>query len=192
MYWRTQRGERWEDLQGTKAKARMKRLIASGAALGVLAFDGNEPVGWASLGPRKDYAKLDRAPSFACSDAAEVWSVPCFFVRSGYRGRGVARALLAEAEALARQHGARTLEGYPVRPRADGKYPAAFAWTGTRPLFDGAGFELAGNADGGKQRVRKELGLERGHGASSTRRAPRRTTPKAKLSRSRRSGPAPR
>jgi len=171
MYWRTQKGERWEDLKGERAKRRLKRLVANGEALGVLAFDGGEPVGWASLGPRRDYAKLDRAPSFACQDAGEVWSIPCFFVRSGQRGRGVSRALLAAAEQLAQKSGARTLEGYPVRPKGDGRYPAAFAWTGTRPLFDSAGFALVGNADGGKQRVRKELTRKRAAASRGRRRA---------------------
>ena len=161
MYWRTQKGERWDELKGARAKRRMKGFVASGEALGVLAFDGGKPVGWASIGPRRDYPKLDRAPSFACDDAVAVWSIPCFFVRSGQRGKGVARALLAAAESLARSRRARLLEGYPVRPKSDGPYPAAFAWTGTRSLFDAAGFELAGNEDGGKQRMRKTIGPAR-------------------------------
>jgi hypothetical protein len=33
----------------------------------------------------------------------------------------------------------------------------AFAWTGTRRLFDACGFAAVGNPDGGKQRVRKGL-----------------------------------
>jgi GNAT superfamily N-acetyltransferase len=167
MHWRTAQGERWDELKGERAKRRMKELIASGRALGVLAFEGSLPAGWVSLGPRRDYPKLDRAPSFACSDADEVWSIPCFFVRSGQRGRGVARALLSAAESLARTRGVRILEGYPVRPKADGRYPAAFAWTGTRSLFDRAGFVLVGNEDGGKQRMRKQL--EPARSASSTR-----------------------
>ena len=176
MYWRTQKGERWEDLKGARAKRRLKELVSSGRARGVLAFDGGEPVGWASVGPRIDYAKLDRSPSFACDDAASVWSIPCFFVRAGHRGQGVARALLAEAEELAREHGAPCLEGYPLRPKSDGRYPAAFAWTGTRSLFDLAGFAVAGNSEGGKQRVRKALSLDR----DRAKKASRKTTARKK------------
>jgi hypothetical protein len=40
---------------------------------------------------------------------------------------------------------------FPGAPRA------AFARTGTRPLFDACGFEVVGNPDGGKQRVRKRM-----------------------------------
>ena len=52
----------------------------------------------------------------------------------------------------------RSPKGYPVKPARDGApTPAAFAWTGTRRLFDAYGFKVVGNPDGGKQRVRKRL-----------------------------------
>jgi len=38
-----------------------------------------------------------------------------------------------------------------------GSSPAAFAWTGTRRLFAACGFEVVGNPDGGKQRMRKRI-----------------------------------
>ena len=48
-------------------------------------------------------------------------------------------------------------EGYPVKPRSDAPIPAAFAWTGTRSLFDAAGFRVTGNEGGAKERMRKTL-----------------------------------
>jgi GNAT superfamily N-acetyltransferase len=53
-----------------------------------------------------------------------VWAVVCFFVPAKMRRRGVSRVLLAAALDLARTHGARTVEAYPVE--------------GTRNLFRGA------------------------------------------------------
>lgn len=159
MSWRVAKGERWEDLKGDIARQRMQALVASGQAMGVLAYQGGEPVGWCSYGPRKDYPKLDRAPSLACEDADQVWSLPCFFVKKGHRGQGVAKALLAHALRSLEARGATIAETYPAKPPADGKpLPAAFAWTGPRRLFDEAGFEVAGNPDGGKQRMRRVLG----------------------------------
>ena len=52
---------------------------------------------------------------------------------------------------------AKIVEGYPSKPGKDGKYIASFSWTGTRSLFYKMGFEVVGNSDGGKQRVRKEI-----------------------------------
>ena len=48
-------------------------------------------------------------------------------------------------------------EGYPTKPNKDGKYIDAFSWTGTISLFEKAGFATAGNPNGSKRRVRKNL-----------------------------------
>ena len=158
MMWRTKRGERWEDIKGAEAKRRMRALVRKDAAHGVLAYVDGEPVGWCAYGRRVEYAKLDRAPSLACTDAERVWSLPCFFIRRGWRGKGFATTLLGAALELLRGRGAEIAEGYPVKPARDGTpTPAAFAWTGTRRLFDACGFAVVGNPDGGKQRVRKRL-----------------------------------
>ena len=158
MWWRIERGERWAEVKGASARRRMKSLVQSGRALGALAYVDGEPVGWVSYGPRKDYPRLDRAPSFRCDDAERVWSVPCFFIKAGHRGQGVASALLEHAVRRIHALGGKIAEGYPVKRAKDGKpLPGAFAWTGTRPMFDAQGFEVVGNRDGGKQRVRLEL-----------------------------------
>jgi len=155
MSWRTAKGERWDDIKGEEARRRMAFMVAQGTAMGILAFDGDRPVGWCAFGPRRGYAKLDRAPSFACDDADQVWSIPCFFVARAHQGKGIGRKLLAHAVAAIKAHGGHIAEGYPVKPPGDGKpLPAAFSWTGTRSLFASAGFEVVGNHDGGKQRVR--------------------------------------
>lgn len=158
MFWRVEKGEKWSAVSGAKAKRRMHALVSRGEAHGVLAFADGEPVGWCAYGRRPEFARLDRAPSFACDDAAKVWSLPCFYVKSGFRGQGVAGALLAGALAMMKKRGAKLAEGYPVKPAKSGApTPAAFAWTGTRPLFAAAGFKVVGNRSGGKQRVRKAL-----------------------------------
>lgn len=54
--------------------------------------------------------------------------------------------------------GAEVLEGYPVKPaRLGAPIPAAFAYTGTVPLFEKAGFRLVQSKATGKQRVREVL-----------------------------------
>lgn len=158
MFWRTEKGEKWDQIKGPEAKRRLKRGITAGEILGALAYANGEPVGWCSYGPRISFAKLDRSPSFACDDAEEVWSVPCFFVKAGFREMGVGRALLTQAlESVARHKGVHTVEGYPAKAGKNGLYVPAFAWTGTTSLFEKAGFEPVGKKDGGKQRVRLAL-----------------------------------
>jgi GNAT superfamily N-acetyltransferase len=155
MHWRQERGEDWAKLKGAINKRRFRALVRAGRAHGVLAYLDGVPVGWAAFDRRRDLAKLDRAPSLACDDAEQVWSLPCFFVKAGYRKRGVASALLAAAVKAVRRRRGAVIEAYPVRAGRFGKaIPAAFAWTGTIPMFETAGFEAVGPRDGGKQRMR--------------------------------------
>jgi GNAT superfamily N-acetyltransferase len=156
MSWRAQKGENWAAMKGKEAKKRFKKLVSTGAAHGIIAYHDQSPVGWCSFDKREDYFKLDRAPSLKCEDSDKVWSIPCFFIKKEYRGQGVGRLLLDHAVKALKQRGAKIAEGYPVKPYNYGKaIPAAFAWTGTIPLFTKSGFKKIGNKDGGKQRVRK-------------------------------------
>lgn len=71
----------------------------------------------------------------------------------------MARALLAAAMRRMAELGVERAEGYPVKPPTSGaRIPPAFAYTGTRSLFESAGFALEpGSEAHGKQRVRKRL-----------------------------------
>lgn len=158
MSWRLEKGEKWDELKGAPAKKRFKGLVTTGKAHGVLAYADGEVAGWCSYDKRRDYARLDRAPSLKCDDADDVWSIPCFFIKAPFRGSGVATALLEHAKKMAAKRGATILEGYPVKkPKGDEKVPAAFAWTGTESLFAKAGFDRADRKTGGKIRVRLEF-----------------------------------
>lgn len=157
MYWRIREGERYDDVKGPTAKRRFKALVTKGKAHGVLAFAGDEPVGWCAVERRRDLPRLDRAPSFRVDDADRVWSLPCFYVKSGWRGKGVASALLHAAEELLVASGAEIAEAYPTKPSGAGKMPSAFAWTGVPALFESAGFTRADRKPKGKQRYRKHL-----------------------------------
>lgn len=125
----------------TKAGANrlaFRKVVEAGPPPGLLAYRGKEPVGWVSLGPREDYAKLAKSPVMKPVDARPVWSIVCFVVPSAHRGQGVAKALLAGAVAWAEKRGARLVEAYPVdtEERAD----AESLWFGTKSMYDEAGF----------------------------------------------------
>lgn len=140
MYWKVPRGgQLWEDVKGAKNQRAFRRLVTSGEQLGCLAFAQEEPVGWCSVGPRASYPRMERSRVLRCDWDEGTWSVPCFYVPARWRGRGVASALLAGAVDLARRHGARVLEGYPVVPKS-AQVPGAFAWTGVPVLFERRGF----------------------------------------------------
>ena len=155
--WRIEKGVRWSDIKGPKAKSRLRRGVRTGVVHGVLAYDGRTPAGWCTFGPRDSFPRLNRATSLRCNDSSRVWSLPCFFVPREYRGQGVATALLTRALEIMRRLDVEIAEGYPSKPGAGGRYIAAFSWTGTRSMFKHAGFTLAGNPEGSKQRMRAHL-----------------------------------
>jgi GNAT superfamily N-acetyltransferase len=142
MYWRVPRGGRtWSERSNATNRSAFQRLVERGAVHGVLAFAGDEPVGWCCLGPRADFPRLETVRALPKEFDAGTWSVVCFFVRAGWREHGVASAMLERAVRHARAQGARTLEGYPVKSPGKGPIPAAFAWTGVGAVFDRQGFE---------------------------------------------------
>lgn len=173
MFWRQERGQDWSEIKGAVNKRRFRTLVKEGRAHGVLAYIDGVPVGWAAFDRRRELAKLDRAPSLACDDADRVWSLPCFFVKAGHRRKGVASALIAAAIAAVRRHRGAVVEAYPVRPGKFGKaIPAAFAYTGTIPMFEAAGFQPVGERNRGKQRMRLTEKEAAGAGRDGRGRAP--------------------
>ena len=120
-------------------RAALKKVVDSGKPPGLIGYQGKVPVGWVSVGPREDFAKLRRSPVMKPVDDQPVWSIVCFVVPSQYRGQGVARALLDGAVAYAKRSGARLVEAYPVdkpvRSNDD------FMWFGAKSMYDAAGFE---------------------------------------------------
>ena len=139
----------FEKNKGAGNRRRLKRLVEKDAEPGLLAYAGDEPVGWVALAPREDYPALGRSRILAPVDEAPVWSVSCLFVRKDFRKRGVSVALLKATLEHVRQKGGGIVEGYPVERRAsDPPMAGAFAWTGLASAFLGAGFkEVARRSD---------------------------------------------
>ncbi len=123
-------------------RARAQQLVAeSPRPIGVLAYDGVQPVGWAAVAPRLDFPRLNRGRDTAPVGAVEgVFVVPCFFVVESHRHQGVARELLAAAVEQARRLGALAVEGVPGDPLTEERTPSA-SYTGTVGLFRAAGFK---------------------------------------------------
>lgn len=141
MYYRLSgpRGPVVDGMQRARAwHARFRAVVAAGPPPGLLAYRGETPVGWVSLGPREDFARLRRSPVLKAVDEQPVWSIVCFVVPAQYRGRGVARALLAGAIAYAAQCGAQELEAYPVDKPEPSRDDAM--WFGAKSMYDAAGF----------------------------------------------------
>lgn len=107
---------------------------------GLVAYVDGEPAGFVSLGPRVDFARVAKSRATPALDDAN-WVIPCITVRKGYRGKGVAVAMLRAAVAYAAERGAPAVEAYP---RAESeRVHDDFAFIGTQALFKKAGFRVA-------------------------------------------------
>jgi GNAT superfamily N-acetyltransferase len=127
-------------LTGPARADRVAALMKQGPP-GVLAYEGDEVVGWAAVHPRADtsFATNRKIPHV---DELEVWSLWCVRVRPGRRGEGISHALVDGAVAFARNAGAPAIEGYPV-DNEGAKVDLTMAYAGTRRLFEKAGFTKA-------------------------------------------------
>lgn len=129
-------------LRGEARAARVRELCAHDPAPGIIAYDdGDEPVGWAAVHPRRDtsFARNRLIPHV---DDLDVWSLWCFRVRPGHRKQGIMHVLIDGAVEHAGRGGAPAIEGYPVDNRGE-KVNLTMAYVGTRALFESAGFEKA-------------------------------------------------
>lgn len=126
------------------------------ATAGILAYLGDEPVGWCAVQPRTEYPgllRVYRTPWEGRSEDrsdASVWAVTCVFVRAGFRARGIAHALAAGAVEHARSRGARALEAYPMRTEA-GEITWDEIHVGAQSMFSAAGMTEVSRP--GKRRV---------------------------------------
>ena len=125
-------------LRGTARGERVRQLVAEDPPPGVLAYDGDEVVGWAAVHPRADttFARNRKIPHV---DDLDVWSLWCVRVRPGHRGAGISHSLVDGAVEFARAHGAPAVEAYPV-DNGDARVDLTMAYVGTRRLFERAGF----------------------------------------------------
>ena len=114
-----------------------------GAGPGVLAYDGDEPIGWCAVEERTSYRRILNSQLVRESPddpgAGDVWFVSCFVVRVGHRRKGAAAALLDGAVLHAREHGARVIEAFPVE--ATPGTSSADLYHGPLSVFEAAGFE---------------------------------------------------
>ncbi len=123
-----------------RRKAAMAKLAGRARAPGLLAFEGEEPVGWVAVAPRGELGRVDASRATPRVDQLEVWVIPCITVRKTARGRGVAVALIEAAAAYAFQQGAPAVEAYPRA--GDARTGDDNAYFGTEALFRRAGFQV--------------------------------------------------
>jgi len=138
MWWRSTRRE-FEERKGEGNRKALKAIVDSGNAPGILAFLGKEPVGWCSVAPREEFSSLERSPVLKRLDDQPVWSIVCFYVGKGFRGHGIAEALIGGALDYVKRNGGFIVEAYPTPPKKTPLAPAS-SYMGLPAMFARSGF----------------------------------------------------
>ncbi|OZV77367.1 GNAT family N-acetyltransferase [Micromonospora echinospora] len=141
---------RWRSVPLEQRRHRLREQTdcgypASDTTSGLVAYLDGEPVGWCAVEPRCAYDRLRTtqvpwAGRNEDRDDPDIWAVTCFFVRAGYRRRGISRSLARASIGFARARGANALEGYPMITRPDQNVIWGELHVGSRSIFADAGF----------------------------------------------------
>ena len=141
MSWRLQPAD-FKKQKGAGNKQAMAELVRQNQAVGILAYYGDQVIGWCAVSPREKYVRLENSRVLARIDDQPVWSVTCFFVAKSYRRQGISVELIKGVIEYCRQQGVKIIEAYPYEPYSK-DIPAVFAWTGIPSAFEKAGFIVA-------------------------------------------------
>lgn len=126
------RGAEFKAMTREERKAAFRAAVERGPPPGLLAYQDGQAVGWCAVGPRVSFERFQRAKTSRPlerpdePDAARVYAITCFFIRTGYRKRGMMTLLARAAIAFAKQNGAVAVDACAIVPE--------------RPLVWGEGF----------------------------------------------------
>jgi GNAT superfamily N-acetyltransferase len=125
---------------GEGNRDRKERLVNEGRAHAALVFDGDVAVAWCQYGTPEELPNIYHRKEYeAGADKPPDYRLTCLFVDKNHRGRGVAGVALRGALDLIAQAGGGVVEAYPQDTHGQ-QIPASSLYSGTRSLFEQAGF----------------------------------------------------
>jgi len=137
MWWRLRRKE-FDAGAGEGNRAAFRAIVDAGPPPGLIAYVEEKPVGWCQVTPRSALPTVDRSRLLKPVDDRPVWSLSCFFIKAGYRRRGLAAELIEAAKDHGRHSGAAVLEAYPWETTE--KKASSTIYTGQASTFLRLGF----------------------------------------------------
>lgn len=122
-------------------QSRKRDLVEHGNAHAALVMDGDVAVGWCQFGSPDELPEIYHRKEYAAVfDDAPPYRLTCFFVDRDHRRDGVAKFALQGALDLIAAEGGGVVEGYPVTRVPGKKVSSSFLFSGTREMFEAAGF----------------------------------------------------
>jgi GNAT superfamily N-acetyltransferase len=125
---------------GEDNRARKERLVHEGRAHAALVFDGDLAVGWCEYGSPAELPNIYHRREYeASTEQLPDYRLTCLFVDRDHRGKGIGAVALQGAVCLIGRAGGGVAEAYP-QDTAGQKIPPSSLYSGTRALFEQAGF----------------------------------------------------
>lgn len=115
-----------------------ERLVRTGGAHAALVFDGDEAVAWCQYGPPSELPNIYHRKEYdETSERDPDYRITCLFVDKRYRRSGVSAVAVQGVLDLVAAAGGGLVEAYP---HDNGGKKVSVLYTGTRALFERAGF----------------------------------------------------
>jgi GNAT superfamily N-acetyltransferase len=127
----------WGERSAADNRALREATFDRGDYDGYLLYADGEPAGWCQCAPldRLEHlrSRYDLAPD------PNVWAISCFFIAPAFRGRGLARRLLADVIADLRERKIAEVQAFPLRGK---DLPVEDLWKGPEALLRELGFAI--------------------------------------------------
>jgi len=155
------RGQQWAaGTRETNRRDLRTQVCKDDVPPGVLAYDGETPIGWCAVAPRTSYPRVVASPNWR-TDHPHAWVITCFVVPGGHRRQGIAGELAVGAVDFAQSYGARIVEGCAVDTDQSEKVSSADLYRGPLSVFIDAGFTEVSRTNPRWVLVRKRLRADR-------------------------------
>lgn len=135
---------------GDAAQKKMQSLTENNLVHGILAYQGNECIGWIAVDSISELHGHD------CQTTGkdDEWSIHCLFVKDGHRGKGVSTHLIHAAMKYSKEQGAQIVSAFPIPSEQRHRFPEnAAEFSGRYSTFVKLGFKAAGEGSSFYQRM---------------------------------------
>lgn len=127
-----------KDATAAENRRHKQARVEAGTAHAALVLEDDLCVGWCQFGSPEELPRIkSRAAYERTAVSVPEWRIACFYVRKGYRRRGVSKDALAGALGLIAGLGGGVVEGYP---EPVGAVPAGFLFNGALSTYEQLGF----------------------------------------------------
>ena len=156
--WPRLRGKDFQAMDRAARKTAFRAVVEQGPPPGLLAYEDGQAVAWVAISPRNCAIRFDTARNSHLPegvDGGNVWGLTCFYVRTGYRKRGLMAEMARAAIDYARKKKAAAVDVCPIESDRPAMWGEAFV--GVASVFHELGFTEIARVSPRRPLMRLEL-----------------------------------